>query len=128
MGFDANEMASVVTYIELVQSGQLNLIRDAEIRRMIISFYRSIDRLTVGLGELPPVNNAFASLTGYYPHEIANRFATLTPVAKERIIVELRENQELMHQIRTLHAQVFFNDRLFEDLISQAEELLVLMN
>jgi hypothetical protein len=127
MGFDRNEMASDVAYREMVESGQLNLIRNDEIREGVVTYYWNTDRLIQSLEVLPDVNNTFASLTGYYPLEITVFDEELNASGKLRLAAAAREDPELTKQLRLLHAEAHFNDRLFEQLISQAQELLSLL-
>ena len=127
MGFGRNEMASDVTYRELVESGRLNLIQDHVIREKLVAYYRTNELLIQNLVILPSVNDTFGELTGHYTIEIANSRATLTAHDRARLLVAIREDPEFTTQLRLLHAQVSFNDRQFADLIDRAQDLLSLL-
>jgi hypothetical protein len=127
MGFGRNEMASDVTYRELIASGQLNLIKNYEVRESVVAYYRNAELLITNLESLPSVNNTFSTLTGYFPIEIANDNATLTPHDRSRLLVAIREDPNLTAQLRRLHAEAYFNDRVFEKVIMQGQELLLLL-
>ena len=127
MGFSRNEMASDVTFRELVESGRLNLIQDHVIRENLVAYYRTNELLVQNLIILPSVNDTFGELTGHYPIEIANSRATLTVHDRARLLVAIREDPEFTTQLRLLHAQVSFNDRQFADLIDRAQDLVSLL-
>jgi len=127
MGFGRNEMTADVTYQEMIASGKFNLIRSFELREKVVSYYRSTELLITNLESLPLVNNTFSALTGYFPIEISNNNAILTSHDRGRLLAAFRENLELKKQLRQLHAETFFNDRVFEEVISQGQELLSML-
>jgi hypothetical protein len=127
MGFGRNEMASDVTYREMVQSGRLNLIQDQNVREGIVTYYRDVDLLIEALIEMPLVNNWFAQQTGIYPIDVSKNDAKLSPRDRGRLIAGIRDDAEVIQNLRSLHGQIIFNDRLFERLITQAEELVSLL-
>jgi len=127
MGFGRNEMASDVTYRELVESGRLNLIQDHVIREKLVAYYRSNELIIENLIILPTVNDTFAELTGHYPIEVARSSAALTTHDRARLLIAIREDTEFTAQLRLLHAQSSFNDRQFTGLIERAQELLSLL-
>lgn len=127
MGFDRQELASDVTYRELVESGQLNILSDYEVREGIVAYYRQVDRLAENLEDLPGANWTVGSLTGYLPVDILQFGVELTATDRSRLLTALRDEPGISMQLRLLHAQVVFNDREFERLVEQAQRLLVLL-
>ena len=127
MGFDRQELASDVTYRELVESGQLSLLSEYEVREGIVAYYRQVDRLAENLEELPGINRTVGSLTGHLPADILLFGVDLSARDRSRLLKVVREDPELLIQLRLLHAQVVFNDREFEQLVEQAQQLLTLM-
>lgn len=124
-GFDQEEMASDVTYNELVVSGRLNLIRDHSLRESVVAYYRGAQRLSFGLQRLPAVNYVVGALTGALPIEYSTFGEELSADGRDRLIQALQSDPELVRDIRQLHSELTFNDRLFESLISQGRQLLV---
>jgi hypothetical protein len=127
MGFGRNEMASDVTYREMVQSGRLNLIQDQDVREGVVTYYRDVELLIEALITMPLVNNWFAQQTGIYPIDVSRNDAKLSARDRDRLITAVRDDAEVIQNLRTLHGQIIFNDRLFERLITQAEALLLLL-
>jgi hypothetical protein len=127
MGFGRNEMASDITYRELVESGRLNLIRNHVIREKLVAYYRINELLVEDLIILPSVNDTFGELTGHYPIQVAKSRATLTAHDRARLLAAIREDPDFTAQLRLLHAQASFNDRQFAELIERAQELLSLL-
>ena len=126
-GFDREEMASDVTYNELVVSGRLNLIEDHSIRESVVAYYRGAQRLAFGLQSLPRVNYVVGALTGYLPVEYSSFGEELTAGDRARIMEALKNDPQLVRNIRQLHSELTFHDRLFESLIAQGQHLLTLM-
>ena len=126
-GFDQEEMASDVTYNELVVSGRLNLIDDHSIRESVVAYYRGAQRLAFGLQSLPTVNYVVGALTGYLPVEYSSFGQKLTAGDRARLLEALRNDPQLVRDIRQLHSELTFHDRLFESLITQGQQLLLLM-
>jgi len=126
-GFDQEEMASDVTYNELVVSGRLNLIDDHSIRESVVAYYRGSQRLALGLQNLPAINYVVGSLTGYLPIEYSDFGKELTTGERARLVEALKNDPELLRDIRQLQSELTFNDRLFESLISQGQVLLTLL-
>ena len=127
-GFDAEEMASDVTYNELVVSGRLNLIDDHSLRESVVAYYRGSQRLAMGLQTLPRVNYVVGSLTGSLPVEFSSFGEQLTPGDRARLLQALKNDPQLVRTIRQLHSELTFMDRLFEDLATQGLGLLSLMD
>jgi hypothetical protein len=127
MGFDRHELASDVTYRELVTSGQLNLLTDYEVRESIVAYYRQVDRLADGLEELPELNFTIGSLTGYLPVDFLLFGVELAANDQSRLLRAARDDPQLTMQLRLLHAQLVFNDREFEGLGEQAQRALSLI-
>ena len=127
MGFGRNEMASDVTYREMVQSGRLNLIQNQDVRKGIVAYYRNVDLMIEALTDLPLVNEWFAQQTGNYPIDVSRNGETLSAPDRDRLITALRDDVAVIENLRSLHGQTIFNDRLFARLISQAEALLSLL-
>ena len=126
-GFDQEEMASDVTYNELVVSGRLNLIRDHSLRESVVAYYRGAQRLSAGLQRLPAVNYVVGALTGALPIEYSSFGEKLSEVGRDRLVQALQSDSELVRDIRQLHSELTFNDRLFEGLISHGRQLVVSM-
>ena len=127
MGFDRHELASDVTYRELVTSGQLSLLSDYEVRESIVAYYRRVDRLANGLEELPAVNSFVGSLTSYLPIDFLLYGAELAAGDRSRLLKAVREDPNLSRQLRLLHAQLVFNDREFAGLGEQGRRALALI-
>lgn len=127
MGFDRQELASDVTYRELVESGQLNLLSDYEVREGVVAYYRQVDRLAENLEELPGINRTVGSLTGHLPVDILLFGVEPSTRARSRLLKAVREDPELSMQLRQLHAEVVFNDREFKQVVEQAQQLLTLI-
>ncbi len=128
IGFDREEMASDVTYSELVESGRLNLIKDHSLREGVIAYNRGSQRLASGLLSLPAINDTVASLTGYMPVDLSTFGVELTAGDRTRLLDAMRNDPELVREIRSLHAELIFNDREFEKLIAQGQQLLTLLD
>jgi hypothetical protein len=126
-GFDREEMASDVTYSELVESGRLNLIKDQSLRESVIAYYRGSQRLASGLIGLPAVNDTVGSLTGYLPVDFSTFGIELTADDRTRLLDAMRNDPELVRKIRSLHSELIFHDREFEKLIAQGQQLLTLL-
>lgn len=126
-GFDQEEMASDVTYNELVVSGRLNLISDHSLRESVVAYYRGAQRLSFALQSLPKVNNIVGALTGYLPIEYSAFGEELSAGGRERLIEALQSDPKLGRDVRQLHSELTFHDRLFESLIAQGRQLLTLM-
>ena len=127
-GFDREEMASDVTYSELVGSGRLNLIKNHTLRAGVIAYYRGSQRLASGLQGLPAVNDTVGSLTGYLPVEFSTFGVELTAGDRTRLLDAMRNDPELVREIRSLHSELIFYDREFEKLIAQGQQLLTLLD
>jgi len=123
IGIDREELESDVTYQELIASGQLVLLPD-EVRTGVVAFYREMDRLVQALGSLPPLNSLVARTTGYNPIE----FLTYGKVLQADDITRLARafgEDAVKRELRELHAELVFYDRVFADILAQAEQLLV---
>ena len=127
-GFDREEMASDVTYSELVATGRLNLIKNHSLREAFIAYYRGSQRLASGLHDLPRINYTVGSLTGYLPIEFSTYGAELTTGDRTRLLKAVRSDFELVKEIRLLHSELIFFDREFERLIAQGQQLLTLLD
>ena len=127
-GFDAEEMASDVTYNELVVSGRLNLIDDHSLRESVVAYYRGSQRLAAGLQSLPRINYVVGSLTGSLPVEFSGFGEELTSGDRARLLQALKNDPQLVRSIRQLHSELTFMHRLFEDLETQGLGLLTLMD
>jgi hypothetical protein len=127
-GFDREEMASDVTYSELVISGQLSLIKNHSLRERVIAYYRGSQRLASGLNGVPTINDTVGSLTGYLPVEFSTFGVELTAGDRARLLDAMRNDPELVNEIRSLHSVLIFFDREFEKLIAQGEQLLTLLD
>ena len=127
-GFDQEEMASDVTYSELVESGRLNLIKNHSLREGVIAYYRRSQRLASGLQGLPAVNDTVGSLTGYLPVEFSTFGVELTAGDRTRLLDAMRNDPKLVREIRSLHSELIFFDREFQKLIAQGQQLLTLLD
>lgn len=96
------------TFRELVSTGNLNIIRDAELRIEITEYYRRLDNYAALEFALPrDILHLFRSLTG----EIPERFSTndgglerdFSNSEKDRILNELLENRD--HYLKVLRLQ-----------------------
>ena len=128
IGFDREQMASDVTYSELVGSGRLNLIKNHSLREGIIAYYRGSQRMALGLRSLPAINFTVGSLTGFLPIDFSTFGAELTAGDRTRLLEALRNDPELVREIRLLHSELIFQDREFENLIAQGQQLLTLLD
>jgi len=126
-GFDEEEMASDVTYNELVVSGRLNLINDHSLRESVVAYYRGAQRLSSSLNGLPGINYAVGSLTGYLPIEYLTFGEQVSANDRKRLLEALQSDSELVRDIRQLHSELTFLDRQFESLISQGRQLVTLL-
>ena len=126
-GFDQEEMASDVTYNELVVSGRLNLIEDHSLRESVVDYYRGAQRLALALDNLPRINYLVGALTSYLPIEYSSFGKELTAGDQARLLAALSSDPLLVREIRQLHSELTFNDRLFEGLIAQGQKLLTSM-
>ena len=127
-GFDQEEMASDVTYNELVVSGRLNLIDNHSLRESVVAYYRGAQRLAFGLQSLPRINYFIGSLTGYLPIEYSDFGEGLTEGDRSRLLDALQSDPELAKDLRQLHSELTFHDRQFESLISQGRQLVTLLD
>ena len=127
-GFDLEEMASDVTYSELVVSGRLNLIKNHSLREGLVAYYRGSQRLASSLQGLPAINHTVGSMTGYLPIEFSTFGAELTAGDRTTLLEALRSDPELVGNIRLLHSELIFLDREFERLMAQGQHLLTMLD
>ena len=108
-GFDAEEMASDVTYNELVVSGRLNLIDDHSLRESVVAYYRGSQRLAVGLQSLPRINYVVGSLTGSLPVEFSGFGEELTSGDQARLLQALKNDPQLVrrYSATSLRADIY---------------------
>ncbi|MDX1403000.1 MAG: hypothetical protein R3192_00605 [Woeseiaceae bacterium] len=122
-GVDRWEMYHNTTYQEMIASGRLGLIEDSNIREGLISYYREVDRLIEMLHNLPRMNRSFIEAVGLFPAEFGEYGAALTPVQREKLLMNVREDPEILGLLRRLHANLVFSDRIFAEIIPLAENL-----
>ena len=127
MGFDRQQLASDVTFQELVASGQLALLTQPRIREGLVAHYRTVERLATTLEELPELNEWVARLTGYYPYVFDGNVGVLTPAELERVGTALAEDPGVLADLNQLHAQLLLADGLFATAIDGAADLLSLV-
>lgn len=136
IGFSRQEFTDV-TYRELVASGNLALLRDPELREGVVEFYRLLDTLVdrlEGLAEMVPVNDRVAELTGYFPYAFdvhcipttvteCGEVRSLTAGDRGRLLGPLRQDDQLVLDLRHVNASLVLTDLVFANTLSVGEEL-----
>lgn len=122
MGLDREELGSEVTYQELVASGQLALL-PGPARTGIVAHYNQLERLWIALRDLPRINIWVVQLTGYNPIEFVAYGQSLTTVDRVRLSDVLANDPELQRQLRQLHGDLVFAERLFDGVLEGAQQL-----
>ena len=126
MGLNREQLGSEVTYQELVASGQLALLPRAA-RAGVITHYNQLERLWIALSELPRINNRVTQLTGYNPIEFVAYGRSLTEADIARISRALADDDALQRELRQLHGDLVFAERLFDEVIAGAEQLVEIL-
>ena len=122
MGLTREELGSQVTYQELVASGHLALLPRSA-REGVVAHYNDLEQLWVALRELPRVNNRVTQLTGYNPVEFVAYGRALTAGDEARISEALANDTALHQELRQLHGDLVFAERLFDEVLAGAEHL-----
>ena len=137
IGFDRQEFSDV-TYQELVASGNLALIRDPGVREGVVEFHRRLDALIEILDELQrvvPINDRVAELTGYFPYVFdvhcvpselfsCGESLALSMEDRGRLLRRLRRDEQLVLDLRHVHAELVISDLVFASTLSFGEELI----
>ena len=124
------------TYRELVTTGRLMIVQDADLRRQIGDYYRDVAFVTEFLAEVPTgIYDRFQQLTGYAPYAFQDDTACsycnvpLTANIRERLLRELRDEPQLKRELRQLHGKLAFESvgntgvGLFQGLEAKRQEL-----
>jgi hypothetical protein len=104
------------TYRELEATGRLMLIRDADLRQEIVSYYDDIAVLISLLAEVPTgLYDRFLQLTGYGPYAFRSETGCTSCVPlsadmRERLLREWRDTTEARRALRELHGRLAFID------------------
>ena len=137
VGFDRQEFSDV-TYQELVASGNFALLRDPGVREGVVEFHRALDQLVEILDELPkevPINDRVAELTGYFPYVFdmdcvpsalfaCGEARALTVADRGRLLRRLRQDEQLILDLRHVHAELMLSDEVLASTLSFGEELI----
>lgn len=123
-GVDRWEMVHDVTFREMLESGQLGLIDDPDLREGLINYYRDAEWLIGMLTNLPFMNKSFIEATGLLPIEYGEYDAKLTAAQRAELLAIVREDPELLRLLRLLHGSLTFTDRLFTKQIGRTAGLL----
>ncbi|MDH3206698.1 MAG: hypothetical protein OEO79_08800 [Gemmatimonadota bacterium] len=122
MGLDREQLGSEVTYQELVASGQLALL-SGPARSALVAHYNQMERLWVALRDLAKINVRVTQLTGYNPIEFVAYGRSLTEADRARLSEALENDTGLRRELRQLHGDLVFAERLFDEVLEGAQHL-----
>jgi len=107
VGINRNDITYSATYEELISSGDLGLIRDAELRRTIVDHFRIASFVIEEVEELPlGYNTWFKIQTGYAPAQFASGEETPPHDVSRRLVRGLFSDPQAMGALREFRAEL----------------------
>ena len=118
-GGTASDSSHDTTFRELVSTGNLNIIRDPELRVEIADYYRQLDNYTTLDDAIPEdLMLLFRSLTGAIPEQYSTNDGDLrrefSDDQKDRILTELLGDRD--HYLRLVRSQISLQDLIERNL------------
>ena len=123
-GFNRAQLTYRTTYDELLVTGNIRVIRDQELRRMLIEHFREADSLVENVEELPQSFNArFKGLAGIRPGALGPGATALSPVRRTNLLRVLQAEPSVAEELRFFVAELA-DGNFFDESVAGIDELL----
>lgn len=125
-GFSSDFLTYDATYQELLSTGNLGVIQDADLRQALVEHFRAARALVEEVQDLPQAYSVrVKSVLGYAPSEYERGSVTMTSESEERLLGAIFGGDgalmELRHLQSELRAGLFFGTAItaIDDLLAQ---------
>jgi len=125
-GFSSDFLTYDATYQELLSTGNLGVIRDADLRQALVEHFRVARALVEEVQDLPQDYSVrIKSSLGYAPSEYERGSVTMTPESEERLLGAILGRDEALMELRHLQSELrvglFFSEAItaIDDLLAR---------